>query len=67
MPYTPYMIYSGDGLMSLDCKTTTALPMTDIAMSHFRFGSFFFNALTRPHHILYFGKEKAVKIGHSSV
>lgn len=63
----PYMIYSGDGLMFLDCKTTVTLPITDIAMSDFRFDSFFFNALTRPHHILYFDKEKAVKIGHSSV
>lgn len=63
----PYMIYSGDGLMFLDCKTTVTLPIMDIAMSDFRFGSFFFNALTRPHHILYFDKEKAVKIGHFSV
>lgn len=67
MSVTVYMIYSGDGLMSLDCHTTAVLLITGIVMSHFRYDSFFFSGLTGPHHILCFDKTKGCKNSLSSV
>lgn len=61
MPGTVYMIYSGDGLMSLGCHTTTVLLITGIVMSHFRYDSFFFSGLIGPHRILCFDKAKGCK------
>lgn len=55
------MIYSGDGLISLDCHTTTVLLTTGIVMSHFRYDSLFFSELTGPHCILCFAKAKGCK------
>jgi len=54
MPGTVCITYSGDGLMSLDCPTTTVLLINGIVMSYFRYDSFFLNGLTGPHRILFF-------------
>lgn len=61
MPGAVYIIYLGDGRMSLDCHTTTVLLITVRVTSHFRYDSFFFRGLTGPHCILCFDEAKGCK------
>ena len=61
MSGTVYMIYSGDGLMSLDCHTTTVLLITGVVMSHFGYDSSFSSGLTGPRRVLCFDKAKDCK------